>query len=506
MITYDTKKSLIYKELGEDKRNEFFDIKRQKFIHNIDTLYYVAYLDVDYNHDPRAKSLVEYLDNKKKESIDNLDIAIYKEIDSNLITNGLGFGMFAYSVEKKNKYTIFIARKKASEETPEVIVQIRSEFLWLYGEHKAVSESFKDLKKFLDFFNINVWKVSENRIDFAYHTNYIQNPLNFFKEENLNKMQVSRFTRWHKEGRFVSDNIVECDYISLGRRKSNNTFLRIYNKCQEVVNQSYKQFFIKVWLLNGLINRFDYYVLEKCFNKSSYNYVDKARLEFYLEHGEDKKIKNNINFLLKSGNNDDILKLANKIVPKLTLILNIEFQTKRKFYSTMDDSINILKTVTSPCKELDRLYKILDNKDLFHTFLTTHIIRFIDYDSSTRKTRCKTANWWKRLQQIKLNNVISDDNRNLIRVYQQDLDIQKLKTRILNSLSTFSIYINNENENTIDKDIIDFMSFLNESDIEKSIEYKNKKSPELSNRVQPIELPRSRFAIVDLDTGEILNK
>jgi len=463
-------------------------------------------LDIDFNFDVRSQKLVEYLEVKKNKAIENLDIAVYDEIDSNLITSGLGFGMFSYSIEKKDKYIIFIARKKASDETPEIIVQIRSQFLWLYGEHRAVQESYNDLKKFLKFFDIGIWKTQENRIDYAYHTNYIQDPLNFFKEENLNKMQVSRFTRWHKEGRFVGDEGVECDYISLGRRKSNNTFIRIYNKCQEVVNQQYKQFFIKVWLLNGLINRFDYFILERCFEKSSYNYVDKARLEFYLQYGEDNFIKNRIQVMLDKKDNQSISNLANKLTPNLTLILNIEFQTKRKFYSTMDDSINLLKTVTCKNKELVRIFKILDNKDLFHIFLTTHVIRFIEYDSSTRKSRCKTSNWWERLQKIKLNNVIDDNNRKLIRKYQNNLDVLKLKSRILNSLSTFSIYINDENNNNITSDVVDFMSFINESDVEKSLEYKNKKSPELSSRVQPFELPRSRFAIVDLDTGEILNK
>ena len=506
MITYNTKKSLIYEELSEEKRKEFFNLKGKKFLHNIDSLYYVVYLDVDYNSDVRSQQLVEYLDMKKRESIDNLDISIYDEIDSSLITSGLGFGMFAYSIEKKDKYIIFVARKKANEDTPEIIVQIRSQFLWLYGEHRAVQESFNDLKVFLNFFGIGIWKTQENRLDYAYHTNYIQDPLNFFKEENLNKMQVSRFTRWHKEGRFVGDEGVECDYISLGRRKSNNTFIRIYNKCQEVVNQQYKQFFIKVWLLNGLINRFDYFVLERCFEKSSYNYVDKARLEFYLKYGQDYSIKKQIRIMLKKKDSESISKLANKLVPNVTLILNIEFQTKRKFYSTMDNSIDLLKTVTCKNKELERIFKILDNKDLFHKFLTTHVIRFIDYDSSTRKSRCKTSNWWQRLQSIKLNNVIDDKNRSLIREYQSSLDVLKLKTRILNSISTFSIYVNDENDNDIASDVIDFMSFLNESDVENAIDYKNKKSPELSNRVQPVELPRSRFAILDLSTGEILNK
>lgn len=507
MITYNSKKTQIFDEFSEYEKKSWFDLKSQKFIHNIDSLYYVVYVkSYNYNEDVNVNIMVNYLESKKNYAIDNLDIAIYDEIDTSLLTTGLSFGMFAYSIEKKDKYIIFIARKKATDSTPEIIVQLRSQYLWLFGEHRAVEESFEDLKKFLEYFDLEIERVQENRIDYAYHTNYIQDPLNFFKEENLNKMQVSRFTRWHKEGRFVGETDVECDYITFGRRKSNNTFIRIYNKCQEVVNQQYKQFFIKVWLLNGLISRFDYYVLEKCFEYGSYEYVDKARLEFYLEFGNDKKIKDDIFLMLNLNDNIKIRTLADKLVPRLTLVCNIEFQTKRKFYSTMDNSISVLKTVTCKYKELERVYKILDNKDIFHQFITEYVIRFIDYDTSTRKSRCKTSNWWLKLQNVSMNSVISDKNRELIREYQRNLDVQAIKKRVMYSLSTLSVYINSDNSNSITSDIVDFMSFLNESDIEKSLEYKKKKSAMLKSQLDKlVSLPVEKtYQIVDLETAEIL--
>lgn len=505
MIPYRCKNNLIYKEFDEIERKEFFDLRRQKFIHNIDTLYYVVYTSEDYNYSSNVEKMINYLEHKKKIAIDTMNVSIYSEIDSSLVTHGLGFGMFAYSVEKKDKYIFFITRKRATDDTPDIIVQLRSQYLWQYGEHKAVEDSFKDLKMFLEYFNIEIWRTQENRIDYAYHTNYIQDPLNFFKEENLNKMQVSNFKRWHKEGRFVGDETVECDYITLGRRKSNNTFIRIYEKTQEVINQQYKQFFLKVWLMNGLINRYDYNILEKSFLEGSYNYIDKARLEFYLKYGKNKNVKDKINIILSKNNSMQIKNYADKITPKVTIIVNIEFQTKRKFYSTLDNSINVLKSVTCNYKELERIFKIIDNKDIFHSYITRHVIRFIDFDSATRKSNCKTSNWWTRLQSVKLNNVITGKNRKLIREYQQDLDIKNMKSRLLNSLSTFSLYLDKENNDTIEKDIIAFMSYINETDVQKSLKYKQKKSPLLQNRIAKNKSKKDiNFAIVDLVTGEIL--
>ena len=207
------------------------------------------------------------------------------------------------------------------------------------------------------------------------------------------------------------------------------------------------------------------------------------------------------------NNNIKIKNLANKLVPKLTIVCNVEFQTKRKFYSTMDKSINVLKTVTCKYKELERIFKILDNKDLFHDFITNYVIRFINYNSNVRKTRCDTATWWIRLQNCDMNRVIDDENRKLIREYQKNLDIQALKRRLINSIATFSLYVNNENDNSVTSDITDFMAFINESDVEKSINYKKKKSAMLKNRLENLDSIdiRKNFLIVDSETAEILN-
>ena len=509
MITYNTKNTLIFKENNDVFNEEYFDLSRQKYIHNIDTLYYTVYIDVeDYNNDVNVKSFINYLNVKRDEIQSTFESSCYHEVNSKLISQGYSFSkLYKYSIESPDEYVIFVAEKKATDKTPELIVQLRSEFLWINGEHAAIEKSYLDLVDFLEYFNLDVGRIVENRIDFAYHTNYIQDHLNFFKEENLNKMQVSRFSRWNKEGRFVGSDITESDYLSFGRRKSNNTFVRIYNKTQEVVNQNYKQFFIKIWLLNKLINRFDYYVLEKCFENGSYGYLDKARLEFYLENGQDSSIKKNINCLLDRGSSEEISNLANKLVPSVTLVTNIEFQTKRKFYSTMDNSISLLNTVTCKYSVLERLYKIFDNKDIFHEYLTSDVLRFIDYDSHTRKENCNVSNWWKRLQQVKLNNVITDENRKLIREYQNNLDVQIMKRNTLYSLTTLSLYMNKDNNNSVHSDTIDFLSYLNESDIQKSIKYKKKKSALLRNQFDNLESLEidNFYQIINSETAEILD-
>ena len=50
----------------------------------------------------------------------------------------------------------------------------------------------------------------------------------------------------------------EIDYVSMGKR-SDKVFIRIYLKSKEVIEKNYKPWFFKVWLFNGLINRYDLY-------------------------------------------------------------------------------------------------------------------------------------------------------------------------------------------------------------------------------------------------------
>lgn len=514
MINYNVKQTKIYHEFSDSYNLNFFDRVREKYLHNIDTLYYTTTIFYDewiYNNvfeTPEFEGFREYLILKKQEALKTFESLHLIEIPGNFYISPISFGLYNYCIEKKGEYMIFIADHQVSDSTPQILIQLRSEFLWLKGEHQATNSSFEDLKYILSFFSLYTGSATENRIDFAYHTNYIQDPLSFFREDKLNSMQVSNFTRWSKQGAFVGSDDITCDYLSLGRRKSNNTFVRIYNKTQEVLDQGYKQFFFKIWLCNNLINRFDYYVLEKSFLAGGYLHVDRSRLSFYLEYGNDFNIKSEINYLLKGHDNEAIKKLADKIVPKLTLVCNIEIQTKRKFYASMDNSINLLDTRTFKHIELKRLFKIYDNKDLFHTFITTHVIRFVDRSSHSRKTNCETSSWWQRLQNIELYQSVKYGLfRELIREYQRDLDIIRMKKDILNKLSTFSIYQKNMNDDSSNKDIVDFMSYLNETDIEEASRYKQKKSTILKGQLENLSKPVivSRFSLIDNKTAEFLD-
>lgn len=534
MLTKTVTRSLIYSELDKEKNLQFFDRKDKKFLHNIDSFYYVIKVKNDWNHDANCILFKSYLESYKKETRKTYEPVVMfqnhellSKLSTKYVMNGLSFQKYEYDICVPDKFNCFVLANQLNNDTPEFWVQVRSQYLWLDGEYKAIQESMNDIKAILDVFGIEIDKIVENRIDYAYHTNIIQDPTNFFQSKNLNKMQQSRFKRWSLEGSFRGQFDTDTDYFTLGRKKSNNLFFRVYDKTKEVIEQQYKQFFIKLWYMEKMISYFDYYCIEKAFlhvSNDNYKYLDIARLEFYLEHGADLQVKEEIKELInaKSKDYERIEKLADKIVPKVTKILNIEIETKRKFYQTMDFSVDTLLKVHSPNVPdyARQIYLKLDNKQVFHDYLVCNnddhekgIIRFLDYKAKnkfgkpwTEKSKFPTADWWKRLQTTPVNRRFKVEQVDLVREYQKNLSAEILKKKVTNGIVTLNLYLHGDNvHNDVYNDVLDYLATLNETDMEKAIEHKKKKMTLLQNRLSTVEGVSKldkHFKLYDSETGQ----
>lgn len=546
MISYKTKKTVLYKELDSAKRKEFFDFTQKKFMHNVDTLYYTIKVNNDWNYDPNCQVFKGFLDEWQHSAVKvNELMTVFSEqtieklnhhgvnfnTDTSWVMNGIPMSkIYRYDLQMTDKFVVLIAPSLPNQNTPEILVQLRSQFLWLNGDKRALDISLKQIKDLLSMFNISIKEVVENRIDYAYHTNYVQDPTNYFKSENINKMQCSNFKRGSIEFSFRSQWVTEVDYVTFGRKKSNNLFFRIYDKTKEVIQQGYKQFFIQLWYLEKLINFFDMYCIEKAFlNPSSenYKYLDIARLEFYLEYGKDEDYKKEIHSLLninstkpKKRDYDKIIELANILTPPVTKVLNFEIETKRKFYSTMDSSINNVLQVysVSPDDPAAKLYRIIDNKQAFHNFITkrqdpsTGVIRFIDYKAKNRlgkgwvdKSSYPTSDLWQRLQSCKLSEHGFDVE--LVRNYQCNLDLAIVKKRLINMVGTFSLYAHGDDVgNGLYEDLVDLVGSLNETDFEAANQYKKKKLHLIGARLEKVEGQQeiaNRVRLIDTESGEL---
>ena len=146
---------------------------------------------------------------------------------------------------------------------------------------KAVSDSFEYVKEILYNHGFEIADVRENRIDYAYHTNLLSSPSDYFNKENILAHMKSTMNIGHVHGDIiivpydevfnVRGSKVETSYFSLGNRKSNNVFVRVYNKTQEVIEMNYKSFFLDRWLDKKLINRYDHYVYQRAYVYKSYD-------------------------------------------------------------------------------------------------------------------------------------------------------------------------------------------------------------------------------------------
>ena len=520
MLDVRVKNNLIYQELSEDDRLNFFDLKEKKFLHNIDTFYYSVKLVNDFTADSQDKYCLEL----RKFFDQRIDRTAYNAVvplslpgvnaQLNLRTSHYA-GFYNINIECPELFDIFIAdtvppgKEDTESVTSEIIVQLRSCLLWQYGATKAYEFSYSVVKQLCNYFHLWIKEVKENRVDYCWHSNYLQNPEKFFRIDNFAKMQVSRYKRIRYEYAFRPNDEYENDYISLGKR-SDKCFVRIYLKSKEVVEQGYKSWFLKEWLFNGLINRFDFYVYEKAYLKQSWKYVDMARLAFYAEYGSDKDLKTQCAAIVagtETHGDDYIARLADELTPRVTLITNVEFQTMRK----MSKSFELKLTRDNEDKGVERrIYDYLDNRAMITEYLTRSTLRLVESSGDINKSRRDYCAFWQALRSCKMVDVKKTPKElKLTRDYSRQMNKDIVKKRMINSAITYGIYDKGINNDDVLQDAADILLMLNDNDIYELKRQKEKKIKQFNNDIYKLPLPgkqRNRnISIIDNDTGEIIN-
>lgn len=499
MIAELVKNTRVFNEYDLENQKYWFDMKRQKYLHNIDTYYYsvnITFDELDFNRfcmHLRADKNTAKLSDVKCSSL-----------DSKYIVNGYTFGFYNYDLELKDEYLILVAENVPNESTPHILVQLRSYFLWLYGADAALKRSLANLEELLAPFNIEITKVISNRIDYCWHTNYIQDTEQFFNPKNVAKMRVSKLVEFDMHGKFIGDEGVEHDYLRLGRLSSNNLIFRAYLKSKEVVEMGYKPWFLKIWLFHGLINRYDFYCYEECFKRHSWEYLNKARLKYYHVYGSDSTIKQKISTILDGTCTlayDELQKFSDEITPKVTLIINFEFQTKRRFMSSIQ-FINY-RNRSGSYKDV---FIELDHRRLIIDYLTHDTLRFVEKNSDSNKSRREYAPFWKRLRECKIvDSVVPPESIELVRKYNTNLNSELMKQQAGRAIATYNVYQGN-NTGTIYDDFLSLMENLNDNDMYNIRKHKSKKQMLLKNTVPINNFDRNIvFALLNRETGEYYN-
>ena len=478
------KRSLVFSEFTEKEQNYWFSIKEKAVSHHIDTLYYSVFIDGDMV-DPTpdtytGESLLGFLEDmtmlKQRVQLDPVAKIQYYGLDVERSGAAIGGGLYAFHLSLKDHYDIFISPYIPTDKTPRIQVQIRTNSLVLDGLYEALHKSFDKVCSILSHYGLAVSDVRENRIDYAFHTNVVQKPAEVFSDENLKKHLDTTFRELYKHVWLTGkrDDFFDLDYFSLGSRRSNNVFFRVYNKTKEVVQMNYKGFFFEVWFERGLISRYDLYVMKEAYTRNSYKTgVSVGRINWYLEYGKNKDLKAELRKLLescdlKSDNNPFMEKKIKGVLPPITTIMNFEFETKRKFYVDMDlSNTKVRRFASEPIPyykrpELYRLYVLFEERRaIFNVLLRERVVfREDNFDISS-----PMLDFWARIARCKVGQI--DYDRKAVWEYSRNLDMEKTKRRLCNSLAQLSMLKKNSvNPSELGDDIWLAASLLNDNDIE----------------------------------------
>jgi hypothetical protein len=379
--------------------------------------------------------------------------------NSVLYANIAGYSIYKYCLTCPDMYDIFLADYLPNDETPRIAVQIRSYGLWVEGWEEVLEESFNQLEWLLFEYGCTVNKVTENRIDYCYHTNAIKTPEKLFRDRHISDTMKTALTRHHSTGRLTGGrDKLKKDYFALGERRSNYVFVRFYNKALEVVEKGYKGYFFDIWYKAGIINFYDKYCLEYAYKEKSFERIHRARLKFYLDYGTSFNVRREFELTLNdpAATSKRIKELADAYMPEVTTVFNVEMETKRKFYYLSDDVIEKLGTVTRDeyNKGLLRLYKVLDNRELFLDFLTDNTVKFVKQDG----TYC---DWWERLRRVRIEGIRPDGK--LLRDYSNELDHELMRRRFISAVAGNAVY-NDKVKTGFKEDVSDVLSNLNDND------------------------------------------
>ena len=138
--------------------------------------------------------------------------------------------MYTICLECPDWFDIFIAplvpfgSDGGPSVTCEMVIQIRSYMLWMYGVHDCFERSYSYVQAIAKQFSLSIDFCQENRIDYCWHSNYLTNPEKFFSLESFYKMRVDRFSDSLTHTEKVGSDGFEIDYVSIGKRSKTGNF------------------------------------------------------------------------------------------------------------------------------------------------------------------------------------------------------------------------------------------------------------------------------------------
>jgi hypothetical protein len=440
-------RSGFFAELSAEKQAEYLSRKRMKFLPTVDNLYFSVFIVGDkkrLGYDDRLSSLIEHLEHIKSKVAESHEP---KDFAHRLTMTLKSYSFYSFCLTEQDLYDVFICKAIPNKDTPRIVIQLRAFGLWTRGVDSILLEAYTKVEKLLADYGCIIERTRESRIDYCYHTNAVANVDALLHET---KGRVKNLHTNLQHATLVADlehledgTKLHKDYLCFGRKESNNVRARVYDKVKEVIEMGYKDFFFKIWHDNGLISYYDKWCMEYAFPHKNVDYFYKAAVAFYVTHFEgnsDYYCKCVAALQSSSTSLADFKRLARVHMPKVASILNIEYETKRKFYYYSDRFIQefatLKRTIPQP---LERIYKILDNKGIFLDYLTKKTLSF--YSGKDKNGEPKYLAWWQRLRKTKLGGIKA--NEKLLREYSFEMDKKVVVQRAINAVASAAVYEDN---------------------------------------------------------------
>ena len=116
--------NMIYKEFDEIKQQYWFNFKKKKFLHNIDTFYYSVLLYDDFSKTSESTEVSKLRRYFKNFNTDSFDVCVpvnFKGFDEQLNFRNFSFsGYYKYCIECPDMFDIFIAETVPTDITVQV--------------------------------------------------------------------------------------------------------------------------------------------------------------------------------------------------------------------------------------------------------------------------------------------------------------------------------------------------------------------------------------------------
>lgn len=477
------KNSLVFREFNSSEQKEFFDCKQKKYLHHIDNIYYSVSLEGDYINNTSGE-IIKFIDDlsilKDLLNKSNSDSDWFDSDKTILLTRGTYAIFYTFRLSVNGLCDIYIAKNLPNDKTPRIVVQLRAEGIWSLGEYTSLIRSYEVLVDIFNRYGIQINDIKENRIDYAFHTNCIQNVNAFYSDKSLIKNLKSPFVSGAKYFN-RANGYLETHTLQLGNRKSNNLFFRSYNKVAEILDVSHKFWFFDIWLYEGLISKYDYHVFNYCAKeKKKFKAIEWGMADFYINYGKNPIIREKLKLIVNDPNSNVtyLREIIKGLLPKCTQVFNIEFQTMRKFYNSSDNLIvtlpfrsDLLYKSNYDLDKLVKIFQILDNRDIFIDYLTSKTVSFVrdinvEYPKGT-SDKVIYLDFWYRLRSVRTDkltkyelsrfykNTPADRNRtikDIKRSFAKLALIDGLEETDINEDMSLAINILNDNDHIVEND------------------------------------------------------